>query len=349
MRDRRTRLLSLMTMVLLGAAMAPSAASAAPSSIADLSVDVGGPCITGRGEPGIRHTVTLRAPDGTYRARSSDRSNSEGEFFVCLFGSGLTIINPGDRVTVRTRAGSETLRISDLRPRIDRRADTIWGRGPKGAIVRVRVYPFPDRPRTFTVPVDGRGYWRMDTTGELDIIGADAVEVRFRRGGDEVRASGYAPYLQFGADSNIVTGAATVGGQPTITLSRGGITFAAATAISLVGSIVATLETPKGRAVYPRAGDVVSSTIAGGITLRVPISELTGDASADRVWLRCMPRARYGVTVRDATGSWQDLVDGKTDAQGRAVRGVGLRGGYTLDAFCQYPGGDILLLGGTVE
>lgn len=327
--------------VLAGLPAAP--VSAAPAIRLDILV--GFVCVSGQGPADKRHEVTLRTPDGTVRGRSADRSDQHGNFSGCFFdGSLLTLINPGDIVVVRAGAARKRVVVPDVQPRIDRATDVIRGRvAPRGRL-RVEVDPDTGPVRGWSVPIGADGRWRIDTSDDLDLIGGDAVGVTWRVSGDIFRGYGSAPFLEFSPQSNIVFGAGRPGQRVTVEVVRDGSSVGSAATLAAFGSFQGLVETDRGRAVYPRTGDVVTAGIAGGIALAVPRWSISAVGLEDTIRGRCMPDSPYMVEVSRGFNS-PAVRRGTTDSTGRFVRrSDALRKGDTVTLTCTYPGGDRLVV-----
>jgi hypothetical protein len=327
------------------------ASAVVPVGAADgikLIVDVGSPCIEGVGPADTRHEVTLRAPDGRIRARDRDRSDKVGSWYTCFFGQQFISVNAGDRIEVTAGGLSTSLRVPDVLPRIDRDTDVVKGKGPRGGTVRVMVGENTDAARTWTVDVGDNGRWRLDTSDEVDLTGGDIVSVIERRRGDRIRGFGLVPFVVFGPQSNVVQGAGWPGRPVSLELSDDGERRALAAATTLFGSFIALFENARGRAVYPRTGDVLTSDVAGGVALEVPRWNLAGTGLTDTVKGRCMAEAPYLLQIGDGFPTIERR--GRTDADGRFTRRIdALKRGQALSLTCFYPGGDQFLVDATAD
>lgn len=334
-------------------AMAAGTASAGPATTAGadllrLRVAIDERCFQGRGIAGAIHTVSLRAADGQLRARQIVRPDAQGDFSAC-FPEGFTV-NPTDVTTLRTAGLRARARIPDLRPFISRSAETVRGTGRPGDVLKICVQdnPGPTGDTSFcyerVVSADGR--WRLDISGLIDIQGTTAVSVQTRRGNVSIRVSTSAPYVSVSPQTNLVTGRK----KPFQTarfelIDASGDTLATAVDPRAGNRFEAALVDDRGRPVYPRAGDRLRASIAGGLTLRIPSASLVADRSADVVRGRCMPGADYFVTVHRGR-EFPYYIDGSTGAGGLflAAGDEQLRLDAKVDLFCSYSGLDRLVM-----
>jgi hypothetical protein len=246
----------------------------------DLELD--GFCLSGSGVPRAVHVVSLRTPADDLRNRFRTGANRHGRWFGCfnsVFGA-PTFINAGDVIKVRVDGRKRRFTIPDIRPRTDRVGDAIRGRGPAGTTIQIsidRVSPTTHDPgieRAATV--DERGRWRVELSGDYDIVGGMRINARLAHAGMVVRAASYAPYFKVSAGGNVLSGAVDPGQTVDFRLVDGeGATRATASTRRIVGAFFhVALQDDRGNAVYPRAGDRIESDIAADGRLLIPDSYL---------------------------------------------------------------------------
>lgn len=166
---------AVMVAMLAVTAGSPVAAGAARLEV---DVEIGAFCLSGI--PRAVHVVALRTPDDELRDRFRTKSDRDGRWFGC-FGSvfGMpTRVHAADVIEVRAEGLKRIFTVPDIRLRTDRVRDVIRGRGPAGATIQVsvdRLGPTRTEPgieRDATVNAQGR--WRLDLSGQYDIIGGCA-------------------------------------------------------------------------------------------------------------------------------------------------------------------------------
>jgi hypothetical protein len=280
------------------------------------------------------------------RDRVVTHSDRNGLWGVCfsLFNPS-TYVNGGDQLRIKVGDHARSIDIPRLEPRIDRVSNVIEGRADPGLEVDVAVSHRFDLKRTkdfvFNTHADSSGRYRVDTSGKFDLVGWDSVDILTQQGRDLFGASAVTPGIQIAVLSNDVLGFVNNGRDLTVQVkdrfgnSRGKVTagpFAG-------GAFQIAMYDKQGRALYPRAHDVVTASFASDAHLEIPISQLHGLPNTDKVLGRCPPGASYQLVVRGKN------FFGRADPQGKVTQDlsdkVDLKRGDQLTLYCQYPTGDI--------
>jgi hypothetical protein len=242
-----------------------------------------------------------------------------------------------------------------VRLRIDRTADRVWGTGPADSTIPLAVTR-PDRGvlARANVAADAQGRFDHSLARTVDLVAGDTVAAVLRRGALRVTTRAAVPWVRVTAATELLV----VVGQPdagaSVRLMRDGTTRASGNGTDLGDGLnIVPLRTATGAVAYPRAGDRLVTDVVGLPRLLIPRSALRGDPTSDRVRGRCMPGARFGVTVQSATGVRFAFVAGRTGPDGRFERAVGrqldLRRGDLLDLACAWPGGDLFTVSSLVR
>lgn len=349
-----TRMPALIVLLALGLGAVGASPAVGLDRPRAIQVTVGSECIEGTGPARTPVTVVVRTPGGLERGMVSAPIGPKGRFFGC-FGTGLEHVNAGDRIEARMGGWRRSWIVPTVRLRIDRTADRVWGTGPAGTTIPLSVRR-PERGVIARVSgvagADGRFDRSLART--VDLIAGDTVAAVLRRGALRVTTQAAVPWIRVTAATDLLV----VVGQPdagaSVRLIRNGTTRASGRSTDLGDGLnVVPLRTATGAVAYPRAGDRVVTDVVGLPRLLVPRSALGGDPARDRVRGRCMPGARFGVTVQSATGFRFAFVAGRTGPDGRFERVVGrqldLRRGDLLDLACAWPGGDLFTVSSVVR
>jgi hypothetical protein len=333
-------------LLLTTALMMPVAVEA--SAPISLQVLVGDTCVSGTGGANKNVSASLRTASGHGRDSFTTTSDENGQWFGCfsLFLPSSTI-NGGDLLHVSVGGSSRTVRVPRLMPTIDRVANTISGRAAADTQVSVNVTHHPSFTRSrnvsFEAMSDAQGNWSVNTTGTVNLIGADEVTALTFSGSDLFGAQTSAPYVLVQHANNAVSGVSNPGVAVSFMLhdGHGAEKGRGNSGTNLYGDFAAGLVDANRDAAYPIGGDSLQSDLASDARLRIPVSELRGTASTDTVSGRCMANAPY--LLLTFNGSYA----GRTDANGRFSRSVArkenLRKGDQLRLACMYPTGDIWL------
>lgn len=333
----RTAAILAMAITVLAASALPVAGGGDPLH---LTVTIGERCFSGRGVEDAIHVVSLRAADGVLRARDRVRSGDSGSLSGCFRAP--NVVNPTDRVSIRAAGVKSSATVYDIRPLISRDRDTVKGRGRPGSEIEICVQDVPgplgDTSICYDTTVAPDGRWLIDVSHQIDITGTNSVRVVTRHNGIRTMVSTSAPYVNVGPQTDLVTGRKRPHETATFRLiGPSGRTRATAIDSRTGNDFSASLQDEQGRPVYPRAGDRLIASIAGGLRLRIPHAALVADASDDLVRGRCMARSPYFVIVR-LRDQFPNYIDGTTDAEGRfEAPGDGLPVGTRVEMFCSYP------------
>lgn len=339
--------------VLLGSVfVAAMAAPVAVEAAAPISVQVlvGDTCVSGTGGANRSVSAALKTAAGHGRDSFTTTSDADGQWFGCfsLFLPSTTI-NGGDILRVTVGGSSRTIVVPRLTPTIDRVANTISGRTAAREQVSVVVTHHPtfsqsrSREFTFDTTADGQGRWSVNTTGTVNLIGADEVTALTFNGSDLFGALTGVPYVLVEHANNALTGITnpSVAARFTLRNGDGATKGMGSTGTSPYPDFTAGLFKPNGDAAYPIGGDRLVSNLASDAKLRIPISELRGDGAMDTVSGRCMANAPYLLLTLNRSYT------GRTGADGRFTKSLAsrenLRRGDQLRLACMYPTGDIWL------
>lgn len=301
-------------------------------------------CIEGLGPANANVSATLRTPGGQIRGRFQASSDGEGYWFGCFRAP----INGRDKLAVTAGNQSRTIVIPRLEPEIDRVQDVIEGFAPPHAPVLVlmshRQTLNKSKSFTFEATADGSGHYSVDTTGEVNLRGGDAVTVITTNGNDQFGALVIAPFISVAHAQNIAAGTVNNGTDLVIELRdshgslKADVTAGSAAAFFGISLFQVSLYDEGGSAAYPVAGDHVIATLASDADLLMPSGYLNGDPATDVVSGRCMANAPYALQARFRT------FYGKTDSSGRVTRDLtgkmNLKRGDDLQLTCLYPTGD---------
>lgn len=336
----------LLVVVLLSAVVGFPLAASAGSHVA-VSVSLFNGCFTGLGPPKTTVTGALRTPKPKMRARDRFRTKTDtdgfflGCFDVPIHGGNSLKLNFGGKETI--------IHIPDMWPVIDRVGDTIKGRAKPGTDVTILIEHRKSfktsQQATFVVPADSTGHYELDTTGAIDLKGFDQVVVLIFEGNNQFAAVALVPGMVVSHANSDVVLAANLGQVNVDLANRHGQMKGKAGAGHLIGGIFfATLFDPDGSPAYATARDLVTSDLASDAHLRMPVSNLSGQARTDMVTGRCPPNARYELDVANFEKFTFEVFYGKADANGNIGRDVGnrmnLRRGDDLTLRCLYPTGD---------
>jgi hypothetical protein len=332
--------------ILLGVAIAAPVFVAAKRSQISVEVTVGFSCVTGAGPRRSEVIVTLKSGEGAMRDRVVTRTDRFGFWGACfrLF-SPSTYVNGGDQLKVKIGDDVRRIDVPRLQPQIDRVRDVIEGWSTPHSHVDIAVTHHRDfrhaRDFFFSATADARGHFKIDTTGTVDLLGWDSVEVFVSRGSDLFGALAVVPGMQVAVVSNNVLGYVNDGTRLRIAIRdpdgrlRGSVTAGP----FLFGGFEVVMFKKNGEALYPRANDTLRATFATDAVMKIPASRLRGSAETDTVRGRCIPNEPYQLIVRGR------VFYGTADAQGNLIRNVGnkinLRRGDDLTLYCQFPSGDV--------
>jgi hypothetical protein len=343
--------MSLAKRVLVGSffvvALAAPAAVEAAAPIA-VQVLVGDTCISGTGAANKQVSAALKTAAGHGRDSFTTTSDADGQWFGCfsLFLPSTTI-NGGDILRITVGTASRTIEVPRLMPTIYRVANRISGRAAAHEQVSVLVTHHPSfrrsRDFSFDTTADGEGRWSVNTTGTVNLIGADEVTAVTFNGNDLFGAQTSVPYVLVEHANNTLSGVSNVSAVVRFTLrdGDGAVKGKGSSGTSPYPDFTAGLFGAKGDAAYPIGGDILVSDLAFDAKLRIPISELRGDSALEVISGRCMANAPYLLLTLNRSYT------GRTGADGRFVRSVAsrenLRRGDQLRLACMYPTGDIWL------
>jgi hypothetical protein len=325
---------------------APFAASAGQPQPINVEVIVGFSCVSGTGPPRREVIATLQTPQERVRDRLRARTDKFGFWSGCfsLFGPS-TNINGGDRLLVEIGTRVRTVRIPRIEPQVDRVQDVIEGRARAHAQVDIAVTHHPDfktsRDFFFTARANAAGYYRIDTTGTVDLIGWDDVQILVERKGDLFSSIGLVPGMIVAANSNDVSGSVNNGTDVVLRLRDryGHLKGDATSGPVAFGSFEVSMFYDDGRALYPRSRDRLAASFASDAVMKIPSSLLRGSATEDVVSGNCPPNAPYELIAGRRS------FFGTADATGAFSRDVGnrmnLKRGDLLTLYCLFPSGDV--------
>lgn len=271
-------------------------------------------------------------------------------FLACFFQP----ILGNDRLVVEAEGQRGAFVVPDIQPRIDRVTDEVTGRAKPGTTVQLDLAHSDGFGQAISYPLDaqadGNGHYSADFSGISEIIGGDNVGAFWTNGHDAVTSSSsVTPFINYGAVSSTVVGAANRGDDVRIDLlSPGGGVRAVAHAGSptVFPFFEAAFIDADGSHTYPVAGDRIVGSIAGDLELLVSRVSVHGDTAADRVWGRCMPASPYLFRAVGDTGEEIAFRTGTTDAEGRFSRQVpfDLQRSHFLTLTCRFETGDFVFL-----
>jgi len=343
---------ALLCVGLAAALLVPGTAQA--STPINVQVLVGDSCVSGTGPANAHVSAVLRTPDGRVRDNFTTMSDDTGAWGSC-FSLALpsTFINGNDILKIVVGNKSRTMVVPNVVPAIDRVADTITGTVGANSLVDVEVAHHRDLKHTrqfsFTAVADSQGAWSVDTTGTVNLLGADQVIAITAVGNDLFGGLVQVPFVQLTNVDNILDGAANTGANLSFDLfdGHGHIKASTTTSALAFGQYEVSLYDGNGNAAYPVGGDQLVSNFATDATLTLPVSELRGSASSDTISGRCMANAHYAVLT------YNNTYFGRTDSTGRLSLSVGnkenLHRADPLRLVCQYPTGDLWIRTGKVN
>ena len=343
LRHRRALLFALLIGTIIGA---PLAISARQVPLISVQVNVGFSCVDGFGPPREDVTATLLTRSGAVRDQFTAHTGRRGFFTGCfrLFNP-TTNINGGDRLRVRVGNRTRRIVVPHVEPQINRVTDVIEGWAQPNADVDVFVTHstnFRDASDfAFSTVADATGHYRIDTTGDVNLVGWDIVDVESVRGEDVFIGTGTVPGMQVASASNDIYGFMNNGTDLLIQVkSRNGQLKGDATAGPfLSGTFEIEMFNDDGFPLYPLAHDRVVASFASDAAMTIPVSRLRASAESDTIWGHCPANAPYQLDVRARA------FFGITDSAGNLKRIVGarlnLRRGDQITLYCRFRNGDI--------
>ena len=344
----------LLGLGLLAATVTPAGA-AEPAPITFNFVFGNGTCLDGSGPSSLPLTVSLASADGQPKATRSTTVGAAGQWSACL-GS---VIRGGDVLSAVGGGTERTFHVPLLSADINRVTDVVRGTAPAGTTVDVRVESCPGfgacEVAERSVAVGSGGAYRTRFTSRFDIVGGDAVRVRWTSdAGDELTLLAWTPYLEVWRASSYFSGAVRPSQAKTIELRDGdGNLRGRGRAVGewLGGWIEGEYVTAGGAPVHPRAGDRLTASFARDATLTVVLLAVTGDSASEAVAGSCGPDDYYRVTAsRPGTSA---KVTGRADAGGGFLDSFAgsfdLQPGDRLSLSCKRATGDMLHLSRRAE
>lgn len=331
--------------ILMGTALAAPLITVGRNPIS-VQVVIGDNCVSGFGPARQEVIASLRTPDGDLRGRFRSVSDKFGLWGGCFeLDEPSTFINGGDHLRIVAGSRSREISIPQLTPKIDRVSDTVQGTTRPHTSVDILIAHRASFRRTqyfsYTKKAGADGRFKIDTSGEFDLIGFDSVTVMADRGDDFFRATALAPGIQIAHGSNFVTGSANNGSRVILLLTDRNRRIKAEVTAGPVqfGLFELSMFKDDGRAAYPTGGDWLFGSFARDAALQMPVSTVNGSARNDRVIGRCTPDAPYMLIVR------KRRFFGSTDSNGRLDRDLSFRinvqRGDQLSLYCMFPTGDV--------
>lgn len=306
----------LMALTMLSAVVAAPAFAAASVEKPGLRLlvilgarDVGPPfcLIGGEGARGPDTTVTL-IRDGREIRKQTTPTFVENGFFAAEWDCG-----PGDEGRARigdlvvAESGGEThrLKVPDIRPEIDVRADRVAGRVPPGSLEAVVIDCVIGRDcsgNTLLLHPEIRrnGRWFLDVHGQFDIQGGDAVGLSWTSPqGDTVNLLSGAPHITAQNGSPVVSGHANPGERVRVALFGRDGSFKALGSQRVTndeGTFSITLSRG-GSAVPVEIGDLLRSNVFPGAAIETIDGQLAVDAESSLINAVCFPKSEWQIQV----------------------------------------------------
>ncbi len=341
--------------LLLAAVFVSPAGAAEPQPITFDFTFGNGTCLDGTAAPGASLAVSLATGDGQPKGNATATADGAGRWHACV-GS---VIRAGDVLSATGGGSSRSFAVPRLSAAINRVSDVVRGVAPAGSSVRVRVTNCPGfgscSSAERTVAVGSGGTYQTDFTARFDVVGADAVRLRWLSpDGDHLTLMAWTPYLDVWRPTAYFSGAVGPSQLTTIELrDSAGLLRGRGRAVGewLGGWIEGELLTAAGAPQHPRVGDRVSADFARDAAFAIADLEVTGRAESDTVSGRCGPGDYYRVVASrpgtsasvhgrsDSGGSFADSFAGRMD----------LEVGDRLALSCKRTTGDLSHIGAAVD
>jgi hypothetical protein len=367
---RRSTSLAVATIltVVLAAVTAPANVLAATQL--KVHAWLGHSCVAGVGPAKATLSVVWKDKDGRLKQKGSVKTSRKGKWEFC--GHEDERVRMLDKVTVRKGTRSRTVTVPAMRIVVDREADRVSGKGPKGARIRIQVCQWRAFKKgtcvsrdvvtasdgrydeTFSLDIKGRdrvSVWNLLTDGRIDLFGRTVlvpfVEVLLGRARfvGTYDANGY-------VDVELWAGADPYGTLKDTWHGRADHDFWWVKA-DRYGRYVRTSGIFKGRfadgegdLIRVRAGDrVVVPKIGASADFMVPALKLSADRRKDIIRGNCGAAGPFSLWAQNPSGvKWARRV-GSTAADGSFERDITksleLKSGFSVWLYCGLPSGDV--------
>jgi hypothetical protein len=298
-RARRYSIASLASALML-AVVAPAAlAGAAPTPITFDYLQIGSQCVYASASPGSSIELTWRAAGGAVKLHETQVTGEFGDLYYCS-DNPSTVLKIGDRLKASDGSITHRLVIPELTINVNRVNDSLKGRGPAGATLRVECGggPLPRfEPCMWRKLVIASSEGKWSKIVPWDVTGGEMFFVRWKSGsGDIVYAMAITPYVTVTLGQARFSGATGAGRTANLTLADG-TTHAVKASASVVGgpsggTFSGKFRNTLGNGVAVSPGDELSADIAPDADMIVPDIQATASAATNIVSGRCFDTGR---------------------------------------------------------
>jgi len=298
-RARRFSIVSLASALML-AALAPVAlAGASPTPIKFDYLQIGSQCVYASANPGSSVELVWRAAGGAVKLQETQVTGEFGDLYYCS-NNPSTVLAIGDRLRATDGSIAHRLVIPELTINVNRVNDSLKGRGPAGATLRVECGggPLPSfEPCMWRKLVIASSEGKWSKIVPWDVIGGSMFFVRWKSGsGDIVYAMAITPYVTVTLGQARFSGATGAGRTANLTLADA-TTHAVKASASVVGgpsggTFSGKFRNMVGNGVAVSPGDELSADIAPDADMIVPDIDATASAASNIVSGRCFDTGR---------------------------------------------------------
>lgn len=303
-RVRKFSIAALVSAMMLVALVPGALAGAAPVPIVFDYLQIGTQCVYGTAPSGATVELTWKSAGGAVKLHETQVASDSGSLYYCSTNPS-TVLAIGDRLKAESGSVTHQLVIPELTIRVNRAADSLKGRGPAGATLRVECWggPLPSfEPCQWhrLVVASSEGKWSKLVP--WDIIGGEGFAIRWKSaGGDFVYAGGIARYVTVTLGESRFSGATNAGQTANVALEDATTHEVLATANPTgappVGRFTARFKDVHGNRVPVAAGYELITDVAPGADMIVPDIEATASAATNIVSGRCFDTGRFDGTV----------------------------------------------------
>jgi len=303
-RIRKFTVAALASAMMLITLVPGALAGAAPAPIVFDYLQIGTQCVYGTAPAGATVELTWRSGGGAVKHHETQVATDFGSLYYCSTNPS-TVLAIGDRLKAKSGSVTHQLVIPELTIRVNRTADSLKGRGPAGATLRVECWggPLPSfEPCQWNKLVVASSEGKWSKLIPWDIIGGEGFAIRWKStGGDFVYAAGIAPYVTVTLGQSRFSGATFVGQTANVALKDATTNEVLATASPTgappVGRFTARFKDENGNRVPVAAGYELITNVAPDADMIVPDIEATASAATNIVNGRCFDTGRSERTL----------------------------------------------------
>ena len=331
------------TLVLVAGILAAGALAPVPATAKvglQLTLPVGGACLSGYKPNFDRIRVKLLRSDGTARETAHD-DNANYDWALCFHHVPV----PGDKLQmINGTALDRTVTVPHLTVQADRVTNLVSGRGPAGKDLQLAYldcYPAGCLGHAYVVSVNSNGRYHDDlSTSSVDIDGSDEVNILYQTAlGDQFTSATAAPYFELTKPNQLFL-SCLPRGTSTVRLLTAGGTLRASRSFHATKDCSGSFGSFRkdGHAVSVHIGDKITSDLATDARLVWPSMSVEGQGTT--LSGKCLADSRYVVFV--SRGSTSSPFGGTTGSDGHFTKATAwtFQAGDTLDLTCESNRGD---------